>query len=76
MPDHTYRSVCDRTTYVTTKQLLSAFGLDTLCDLPDIEALEDAGLLSRREMAGGVVSGLRSQLGKSARDSQCLPCFF
>ncbi|KVK49853.1 transcriptional regulator [Agrobacterium sp. TS43] len=35
-------------TYVTTKQFLSAFGLETLRDLPDIEALEDAGLLSRR----------------------------
>ncbi|MEW9612355.1 SMC-Scp complex subunit ScpB [Shinella sp. S4-D37] len=37
-------------TYVTTKQFLSAFGLQTLRDLPDIEALEDAGLLSRKEM--------------------------
>ena len=33
-------------TYVTTKNFLSAFGLQTLRDLPDIEALEDAGLLS------------------------------
>ncbi len=32
-------------TYVTTKGFLSHFGLDTLRDLPDIEALEDAGLL-------------------------------
>ena len=35
-------------TYVTTKQFLTAFGMQTLRDLPDIEALEDAGLLSRR----------------------------
>ncbi|MCY0096976.1 SMC-Scp complex subunit ScpB [Hoeflea sp. J2-29] len=35
-------------TYVTTKHFLSAFGLETLRDLPDIEALEDAGLLSRQ----------------------------
>jgi segregation and condensation protein B len=35
-------------TYVTTKQFLSAFGMQTLRDLPDIEALEDAGLLSRQ----------------------------
>lgn len=35
-------------TYVTTKHFLSAFGLQTLRDLPDIEALEDAGLLSRK----------------------------
>jgi len=33
-------------TYVTTKHFLSAFGLETLRDLPDMEALEDAGLLS------------------------------
>ncbi|WP_147179444.1 MULTISPECIES: SMC-Scp complex subunit ScpB [Alphaproteobacteria] len=35
-------------TYVTTKHFLSAFGMETLRALPDIEALEDAGLLSRR----------------------------
>jgi chromosome segregation and condensation protein ScpB len=35
-------------TYVTTKSFLSAFGMQTLRDLPDVEALEDAGLLSRQ----------------------------
>lgn len=35
-------------TYVTTKHFLSAFGFETLRDLPDIEMLEDAGLLSRQ----------------------------
>ncbi|VVS97684.1 Segregation and condensation protein B [Hoeflea sp. EC-HK425] len=35
-------------TYVTTKHFLTAFGMQTLRDLPDIEALEDAGLLSRK----------------------------
>lgn len=34
-------------TYVTTKHFLSAFGMETLRDLPNIEALEDAGLLNR-----------------------------
>lgn len=34
-------------TYVTTAAFLSAFGFDTLRDLPDTEMLEDAGLLSR-----------------------------
>jgi segregation and condensation protein B len=34
-------------TYVTTKHFLSVFGFDTLRDLPDIEMLEDAGLLNR-----------------------------
>ncbi|MCQ4633716.1 SMC-Scp complex subunit ScpB [Shinella sp. CPCC 100929] len=44
-------------TYVTTRQFLAAFGLKTLRDLPDIEALEDAGLLSRQEMAADVPLG-------------------
>lgn len=34
-------------TYVTTKSFLEQFGFDTLRDLPDIEALEDAGLLNQ-----------------------------
>ena len=38
-------------TYVTTPHFLSAFGIETLRDLPNIEALEDAGLLSRKEVA-------------------------
>jgi segregation and condensation protein B len=33
-------------TYVTTKGFLGHFGLDTLRGLPDLDALEDAGLLS------------------------------
>ncbi|AVH45528.1 SMC-Scp complex subunit ScpB [Agrobacterium tumefaciens] len=33
-------------TYVTTAHFLSAFGMETLRDLPDIEALDDAGLLN------------------------------
>ncbi len=32
-------------TYVTTKAFLGHFGLDTLRDLPDVEALEEAGFL-------------------------------
>jgi segregation and condensation protein B len=38
-------------TYVTTRKFLEHFSLDTLRDLPDVEALEDAGLLSRAETA-------------------------
>jgi segregation and condensation protein B len=34
-------------TYVTTRRFLSAFGMETLRDLPDMEALEDAGLLGK-----------------------------
>ncbi len=42
-------------TYVTTKAFLSHFGLDTLRDLPDHEALEDAGLLSRKSLVEGEI---------------------
>jgi chromosome segregation and condensation protein ScpB len=44
-------------TYVTTPYFLSVFGMATLRDLPNIEALEDAGLLSRDRIGkqqGGV----------------------
>ncbi|WID99721.1 SMC-Scp complex subunit ScpB (plasmid) [Bosea vestrisii] len=34
-------------TYVTTEKFLSVFGLASLRDLPDIEKLEDAGLLTK-----------------------------
>ncbi|MBZ9710357.1 SMC-Scp complex subunit ScpB [Mesorhizobium sp. ESP7-2] len=40
-------------TYVTTKNFLSQFGLDTLRQLPDFEALEDAGLLSKEKLLAG-----------------------
>ncbi|MCP3468692.1 SMC-Scp complex subunit ScpB [Bradyrhizobium sp. CCGUVB23] len=40
-------------TYVTTKGFLVQFGLETLRDLPNMEALEDAGLLSKDRMLAG-----------------------
>ncbi|MER8556612.1 SMC-Scp complex subunit ScpB [Mesorhizobium sp. M1217] len=40
-------------TYVTTKEFLLQFGLETLRDLPDFEALEDAGLLSKEKLLAG-----------------------
>lgn len=40
-------------TYVTTKAFLLEFGLDTLRDLPDFEALEDAGMLSKEKLLAG-----------------------
>ena len=40
-------------TYVTTKTFMSHFGFDTLRDLPDIEALEEAGLLSKEKLLAG-----------------------
>ncbi|WFU07367.1 SMC-Scp complex subunit ScpB (plasmid) [Rhizobium sp. CB3171] len=47
-------------TYVTTKYFLSHFGMETLHDLPNIEALEDAGLLSR-DWNGKQQGGLRDE---------------
>ena len=45
-------------TYVTTQAFLLEFGLDTLRDLPDREALEDAGLLSKEKLlAGDIMPG-------------------
>jgi segregation and condensation protein B len=43
-------------TYVTTQHFLLAFGMETLRDLPDAEALEDAGLLSRQAVQNEPVS--------------------
>jgi segregation and condensation protein B len=40
-------------TYVTTREFLLEFSLDTLRDLPDFEALEDAGLLSKEKLLTG-----------------------
>ena len=49
-------------TYVTTKEFLSHYGFDTLRDLPDMEALEDAGLLSKdRLLAGDIPLGLMDE---------------
>ena len=46
---------------MTTKTFLSQFGLDTLRQLPDFEALEDAGLLSKEKLlAGDIATGLVS----------------
>ena len=52
-------------TYVTTRNFLSQFGLDTLRQLPDFEALEDAGLLSKDKLlAGGIPAGLATGEGE------------
>lgn len=44
-------------TYVTTKHLLSAFGMVALRDLQDISVLEEAGLLSRAAVQEEVLAG-------------------
>lgn len=43
-------------TYVTTKGFLAHFGLESLRDLPDMEKLEDSGLLSREKLLAGVIA--------------------
>jgi segregation and condensation protein B len=57
-------------TYVTTKTFLAHFGFDTLRDLPDIEALEDAGLLSKEKLLAGefAVFGGGEEAGETAFD--------
>ncbi|MHA6645370.1 SMC-Scp complex subunit ScpB [Mesorhizobium sp. A623] len=56
-------------TYVTTKAFLSNFGLDTLRDLPDFEALEDAGLLSKEKLlAGEIPAGLANDESDEAEE--------
>ncbi|UVK48162.1 SMC-Scp complex subunit ScpB (plasmid) [Mesorhizobium sp. AR07] len=56
-------------TYVTTKQFLLEFGLETLRDLPDFEALEDAGLLSKEKLLAGDVMPGFSGPGESDADA-------
>ncbi|MER9664035.1 SMC-Scp complex subunit ScpB [Mesorhizobium sp. M0159] len=54
-------------TYVTTKEFLLEFGFDTLRDLPDIEALEDAGLLSKEKLlAGDIIPDFTGSEGEDA----------
>jgi len=57
--------------YVTTKDFLLEFGLGTLRDLPDIEALEDAGLLSKEKLlAGDIPTGLASGEGEEGEEPE------
>lgn len=52
-------------TYVTTPVFLLEFGLETLRDLPDREALEDAGLLSKEKLlAGDFMPGVAGDEGE------------
>lgn len=45
-------------TYVTTKAFLAEFGFDTLRDLPDMERLEDAGLLNKAKLLADLPGAL------------------
>ena len=49
-------------TFVTTPAFLAHFGLNSLRDLPDMEMLEDAGLLSKDRLLGdGFLDGLGTE---------------
>ena len=50
-------------TYVTTPHFLSAFGMETLRDLPNFEALEDAGLLSRYAVTNEIAASEEVKIG-------------
>ncbi|RJG39959.1 SMC-Scp complex subunit ScpB [Mesorhizobium sp. DCY119] len=56
-------------TYVTTPHFLSAFGLETLRDLPNIEALEDAGLLNRQAVQAEINSHSEAEEGEDSSAS-------
>ena len=56
-------------TYVTTPAFLLEFGLDTLRDLPDREALEDAGLLSKEKLLAGDITPAFLDSGMSDADA-------
>jgi segregation and condensation protein B len=60
--------------YVTTPAFLSHFGFESLRDLPDIEKLEDAGLLGRTSEAlldgDALASELRGVLGLKSDEDQ------
>ncbi len=52
-----------------TKEFLLEFGLDTLRDLPDFEALEDAGLLSKETLlAGGIIPDFAASQEQAAAE--------
>lgn len=61
-------------TYVTTEKFLSVFGLASLRDLPDLERLEDAGLLTKDKLLaeeipmGGGDEGERDDVSFDAPD--------
>jgi segregation and condensation protein B len=44
--------------FVTTKAFLAHFGFDTLRDLPDLEKLEDAGLLNKEKLLADIPGAL------------------
>ncbi|MGO3931381.1 SMC-Scp complex subunit ScpB [Rhodopseudomonas pseudopalustris] len=60
-------------TYVTTNGFLSHFGFNTLRDLPDMEMLEDAGLLSKDKLLAGEFPIARSMEDDPEHDGALVP---
>jgi chromosome segregation and condensation protein ScpB len=56
-------------TYVTTRRFLEMYGFESLHDLPDMEALEDAGLLGNANRIDGL-DGLAADLVDSEEDTE------
>jgi segregation and condensation protein B len=57
-------------TYVTTPAFLSHFGFASLRDLPDMEKLEDAGLLGKTTLLSDFPGALGSVLGEGEQDEE------
>lgn len=60
-------------TYVTTKTFLSYFGFETLRDLPDMEKLEDAGLLDKAKLLADLSGALGIVSEEAEAEEQRLP---
>ncbi|TIL80226.1 MAG: segregation and condensation protein B, partial [Mesorhizobium sp.] len=60
-------------TYVTTKTFLSHFGFETLRDLPDMEKLEDAGLLDKAKLLADLSGAMGIVREEAEAEEQRLP---
>ena len=56
--------------YVTTPGFLGEFGFESLRDLPDLEKLEDAGLLGRTSAGEALAAELRGVLGLATDEGE------
>jgi segregation and condensation protein B len=56
-------------TYITTNAFLSLFGFTSLRDLPDMEKLEDAGLLSKDTLLSDGHDAFGAMLGRAEEDA-------
>ncbi|GLS18067.1 hypothetical protein GCM10007874_10830 [Labrys miyagiensis] len=60
-------------TYVTTLGFLERFGFQTLRDLPDLERLEDAGLLSKARLLAENLPAVPGEMeGEGSREEDAI----